>query len=819
MRASAPISEAGNSWFDSVVIDGDTFIRLLNKVLPVVGRTTLDPGGPQVDIIRVLDSDRVLQILAGPGSGKTEMLVWRVLYELFVIGTPSPRVMVTTFTKRAATELAVRVVERSDELIEQGRLEGTQVGDPYIHDLRIGTIHSLCDSLLAEFDLKYMESGSQVIDDIETRVRMARIHRFLGYAGQGKPPRVIDRLISCKELVSLFRAPWDNLGWPTNAFDRVSLLLSLLAQQTETWIPRCLDSAVPNGIESTFGIGSITADIQKLQSRWFDYLDSQHVLDFPTIQLRFLQGQSSILDQLDHVFVDEFQDTNPIQLAIHLGWLSRHETRLTVVGDDDQSMYRFRGSDIGCFIGLEGMTKSKAIPFRQEKLEKNWRSTKTISSFSEAFRRSTILAQVSMPKKITSPETAANGSPVRLIQGPWLDLCRFVASEVDRSGAGRVTGGTTLPPSTAILMFSTSEKRSRRGSNPASEMVQALTSRGLRSYNPRNKTAAQLGSPVHTLAALVSYLFDPVTMAPVGKGGRMVQVWASCAEHSKAKAAVTNAPPFPVSPAHAQIQKQFIRSDGDIGAPGPGSRDLLMYLDQVRSDLIQAIANGDRPRLTLSGLIARLLSFPIFRTVGFTPALFRQALFTQILEANIAPTRLTMSSLDNPLKPQMPSLKVQWPNEVWSFLNTFGSLLQETDLDDLEVEELADDAIALLTFHQTKGLEFDHVFLALTGREPAIHAVLRTILFSGQKAPYRVNADGQPESRDKNLIELATADREREVYVALTRARSELTILHDPSDQRPMAKLNPGLEALFSTSKPTEIAGWATLTVRTWANA
>ncbi|HYH64959.1 MAG TPA: UvrD-helicase domain-containing protein [Urbifossiella sp.] len=50
------------------------------------------------DIITVRPDDRVLQILAGPGSGKTEVLVWRVLYDLCVLGTPSERVMVTTFT-------------------------------------------------------------------------------------------------------------------------------------------------------------------------------------------------------------------------------------------------------------------------------------------------------------------------------------------------------------------------------------------------------------------------------------------------------------------------------------------------------------------------------------------------------------------------------------------------------------------------------------------------------------------------------------------------------------------------------------------------
>jgi DNA helicase-2/ATP-dependent DNA helicase PcrA len=86
------------------------------------GRSDLPLSGPHRDVIAVRDDDRVLQILAGPGSGKTEMLVWRVLYDLCVRGTPSDAVMVTTFTRRAATELNVRVVERCDQLLQGERI-------------------------------------------------------------------------------------------------------------------------------------------------------------------------------------------------------------------------------------------------------------------------------------------------------------------------------------------------------------------------------------------------------------------------------------------------------------------------------------------------------------------------------------------------------------------------------------------------------------------------------------------------------------------------------------------------------------------------
>ena len=241
-----------------------------------------------------------------------------------------------------------------------------------------------------------------------------------------------------------------------------------------------------------------------------------------------------------------------------------------------------------------------------------------------------------------------------------------------------------------MLLFSTSEKERRRGGAPGLDMRRALEAEGLRVYNPRNKTAGRPGSPVHSLAALLSYLIDPVTIAPAGSGGRPVMVWASCGDAAKSAFAVTAPPAFPVAAAHATIQKEFRGSTAGIRAPDPATTDLLRYLDQIRADLADATeahlaGRGRQPRLTLSGLVARLLTFPHFRDVGFTPALFREALFTRLLEANVAPTRRTRAALDQALAPTRDTDgKVVWPDEMWNFLNIFGPLLKESDLDDVE---------------------------------------------------------------------------------------------------------------------------------------
>ena len=98
----------------------------------------------------------------------------------------------TTFTRKAATQLTVRIVERSDALIAAARRHGVRVADPRVHDLRVGTIHSLCDALLAEFDHEYIAAGTQLIDETEARIRLARGRRRL--FAEPPPPSLLERL-------------------------------------------------------------------------------------------------------------------------------------------------------------------------------------------------------------------------------------------------------------------------------------------------------------------------------------------------------------------------------------------------------------------------------------------------------------------------------------------------------------------------------------------------------------------------------------------------------------------------------------------------
>lgn len=801
------------------------FFELVNLVLLENNRSAIDRTGSQLEIITVRDDDRVLQILAGPGSGKTEMIVWRVLYELIVRGTPSDRVMVTTFTKKAALELTIRVVERSDALLRHARQVGLVASDPRVHNLRIGTIHSLCDSLLAEFDEDYRTEGILLIDENETMVRMANHGRFeLGDSQTIAPGRrLYDQLHQVDELVSLFRPPWYSPNqWPARQMQRVDFILSLLGHQSESWWPRCSGQPTPNGIETVHNIAGLTDELERAREGWRSYLDRHKILDFSSIQQVFRERQDTLTSCLDHVFVDEFQDTNPIQFEIHTRWLNSANIRLTVVGDDDQSVYRFRGSDIACFNELQPFCQINGFGYRRVDLEENHRSTEHIVNFSQAFKQATVLGDptISMNKIVRIAQNAPLGSRPRLLVGPWQELCEVVASELQALRIGEFpTPALPAVPSAAMLMFSTSEKTGRPAETFRQVCERAPFNR--RVYNPRNKTASDLGSPIVELFALLSYLIDPVTMAPLGANGRQVQVWATSSNAVYQSAAVSAPPIFNISVDHATIQKKFIKENGGrIGAPAPPRRPLFDYLDRIRQSLVNATANGQSPRLSINGLVSRLLSFDYFRLSGFTASMFRQAMFTQLMEANIAPTRLSTRSLDNAMTGVGLDAngKIVWPDQYWNFLNVFGGLLSNSDLDDEEVDVFRDHAISVLTFHQSKGLEFDHLYVAGTGRAPSPNSVLITHLFSGQTPQYSV-ANGQPLTTDQTVIRLAEADREREVYVAMTRAKTHLTFLHDPNHLRHEMRRNPGILQLFDAFPEIRHPQSPNVTVREWSHA
>ncbi|MBW3698609.1 DNA helicase II [Vibrio sp. T187] len=265
-----------------------------------------------------------LLILAGAGSGKTRVLVHRIAW-LQTVEQASPfSIMSVTFTNKAAAEM-------------RGRIEELMMGSS--SGMWNGTFHGICHRILRAhyLDAKLPEDF-QIIDS-DDQIRLLR------------------RLIKAQNL--------DEKQWP--------------AKQASWWINGKKDEGLrPKHIDAYHD--PVTQTWLKIYSAYQEACDRAGLVDFAEILLRaheLLRDKQHIREhyqaRFKHILVDEFQDTNNIQYA-WLRMMAGPECRVMIVGDDDQSIYGWRGAKIENIQKfLDEFPGASTI-----RLEQNYRSTKTI---------------------------------------------------------------------------------------------------------------------------------------------------------------------------------------------------------------------------------------------------------------------------------------------------------------------------------------------------------------------------------------------------------------------------------------------------------
>ena len=270
----------------------------------------------------VLHEAGPLLLLAGAGSGKTRALTHRVAYLICERGVPSWQIMAVTFTNKAATEMR----ERLEALLGQGEL-------PWI-----STFHSSCARILRQ-----------------------EIHH-LGY---GRDFSIYDDQDQLRLLRDLLRKQ--------NISEKV-----LKPRAAASFIDRAKNQGLlPDSLDD------IRADEQLLAELYAQYqqqLKTGNAVDFGDLLLLTVQLFEEHQDvrerwqgRFSHLLIDEFQDTNRVQYRL-MQLLMGPKTNLCVVGDDDQSIYRWRGAEVGNILGFDrDFSGAKVI-----RLEQNYRSTQNI---------------------------------------------------------------------------------------------------------------------------------------------------------------------------------------------------------------------------------------------------------------------------------------------------------------------------------------------------------------------------------------------------------------------------------------------------------
>jgi DNA helicase-2/ATP-dependent DNA helicase PcrA len=273
-----------------------------------------------------------LLLLAGAGSGKTRVITYRIAYLLLQRGVPAESIMAVTFTNKAAKEMKERVIE----LVGRARSRG----------MVISTFHSLCVRILKE--------------EIE---RLGYKKNFSIYAASDQARLVRDIL---QELdVDGLKVDADRILWTIS--DAKNRLVS-----PEDFAPRYGDD-----------VQYMAAAVYPLYQKRLKAFNAVDFDDLLMLTVRLFRESPEVLakyqERFGYLMVDEYQDTNAAQYQL-LGSLAARHRNICVVGDDDQSIYGWRGADLGNILDFEKDYPGTTVI----KLEQNYRSTGNILAAANA---------------------------------------------------------------------------------------------------------------------------------------------------------------------------------------------------------------------------------------------------------------------------------------------------------------------------------------------------------------------------------------------------------------------------------------------------
>lgn len=349
---------------------------------------------------------RVTVVTAGPGTGKTYTLVSHILHLLEIRRVKPSCITAVTFTNQAAEEMRERIQKQIGKSTATRRLQ-------------IGTFHSIAWKFLMENGVEASLAGETVTRDlaesiIKTLGLNISVTRFLNEFSRYKTRTFLYSSEETSGLTDCSTAQQQPLMPDMDAMGIMS------------------DTAKDNGAEDADE--RLSAD--KLAGAFATYqnaLQEYHVMDFDDILIEACRIASdkpaenkTDAGHFTYLMVDEFQDISPLEYRLMKAW-NEGGKELFVIGDADQSIYGFRGSDARCFERLaEEFPKAVRVT-----LEENYRSTPQILTFAEE-----IISKNPGGTRHLQPHRP-DGLPVRLVQADSAaSEAIFIAKEINR-----LTGG------------------------------------------------------------------------------------------------------------------------------------------------------------------------------------------------------------------------------------------------------------------------------------------------------------------------------------------------------------------------------------------
>jgi DNA helicase II / ATP-dependent DNA helicase PcrA len=755
------------------------------------------PNDEQRDAI--LHVDGPLFLTAGPGSGKTRVLLWRTVNLLVFHGVEPGEIFLSTFTEKAAYQL-------KEGLRTLLGAVTNETGTPYdLTPMYIGTVHSLCQRILSD-------------------------RKFVPDRHRTRPPQLLDELSQYFHLSK--NRTWNQIshagGLNENANETINGIWNIPSQSKHVAVVNCISvfnrfseecldadrvqKKIEKAKEHYEQHGFAREQIELLSDLYREYRASLQLdgglrlTDFALLQqeaFELLNGNEGTKQVFKHVIVDEYQDTNTIQERIFFH-LAGGTNNICVVGDDDQALYRFRGATVENFVEFPERCKAYlGKEPRRISLDINYRSRPSIVDFYTTFMDwvdwrkpgggSYRVADKNISANREDRDTAVAASTATDPETACAEIAQLTRRLIDE---GKVQN------SNQIAFLFPSMKYNGEAVQPVQRMKLALEAVGLKVYAPRAGRFLEVDESLDVFGLLLHVLGSPPQGEYRGRDYDHFREWVAIAE-TRAKALMMR----------DQLMKRYVedrrnelensRSDYEallkvaakhhweldaVYDPDKMKRQLLgsnklsdqakkllssAYLDQ----LARKRAAGGQP-LSLLYILRRVTSIDwnildlFYRFCGFEhfKRMFDEAenngdegpvanlgLITQYL-ARFLDERISLITADLLVDK---TLQIVFFSYLYSLYR-----LGETEFEDAE-DPFPKGRIPFLTIHQSKGLEFPIVVLGNPRKRDMGPGMIEKIVH-----PLLERPQGEP------LDRMSEFDIMRMFYVALSRAKNLLVIAH-----------------------------------------
>lgn len=611
----------------------------------------------------VLCTEGPLLVLAGAGSGKTRVLTYRIAHMLGDLGVQPWQILAITFTNKAAAEMRERL----------GRLVG-----PAARGMWVSTFHSMCVRMLrTDCEKLGFDKGFTIYDDDDSK-----------------------RLV--KDIMAEFDI--DPKRWPINAIrNRIS------TAKNELMVPGEFEQQAHDPA------AKVAARVyRRLQER----LKASNAFDFDDLLLYtylLLKNHPDVLeayqDRFRYLMVDEYQDTNHAQYEITKLLASKHKN-IMVVGDDDQSIYSWRGADIRNILEFE----SDYPNAHTVKLEQNYRSTGNILAAANA-----VVSNNMHRKKKRLYTASGEGDKIKVyMASDERDEGRWIAAEIDHLHAEGHSYDEI-----AVFYRTNAQSRSLEDMLLRAGVPYRIVG-GTRFFD-----RAEIRDVMAYLTLLVNPSDDIAAKRVINVPRR--GIGRTTVEYIDSAARMTNMPFMLAAELCLADEHLQMRARNAVGG-------FLSLIEEARSyggDLRKVI----EAVIDKSGMVAALEAEGTDEARGRVENIKE---FLSVVDEYVQTHQIDEEGPEIARDDAIAAVRQLSPDSLADFIEW---VRLRTDLDAAASED--DQAVTLMTVHSSKGLEFDCVFVA--GMEET--------LFPHSNS-----------SHDESGLE----EERRLAYVAITRARKKL---------------------------------------------